>query len=178
MMSAVAAGALTQKKRIPASRSQLTFRPGFDFVVDNGGTYDLNTAIDGLNLFPHPGARTFTVGTPTFSEGEAVGTPLTREGDVLTLNDIPFSGNTGGSNVTYGTGTVPISLSIAATHDFDAIPEVLDISGGNLILVHDASDSAFNGGSAVMNHFGEVAEWVCPSPFTGFKCAEFDPFAP
>lgn len=175
-MSAVTVGTLAHKRRIPASESPLTFRAGYEFIVDNGGTINLNDYIDGLNTFPHPGARTFTVGTPTFNQGTPIGTPLTRDGDVLTLTEIPYD-NSAPGGVEFGIGSVEVTLSLAGTHDFDPVPNVQNF-GKEMVLVHDASDSAFNGGSATMRFDGTVDEWICPAPFTGFRCADIDPFAP
>jgi hypothetical protein len=173
IMSAVTAGVLPNKRRIHKSESSLQYRIGLEFIVDNGSTIDLNDYIDGLTQFPHPGARTFTLGTPVFDSGAPEGTPLTREGDVLTLNEIPF-GFSGG--VSFGTGSVLITLDLAGTHDFDPIDNVPNFEAP-LQLVHDASDSVFNGGSAVMRFDGSVESYICLPGWGGDRCSDlvFEP---
>lgn len=171
IMSAVTAGVLPNKRRIHKSESPLQYRIGLEFIVDNGSTIDLNDHIEGLAQFPHPGARTFTLGTPVYNQGALESIPLTREGDVLTLTEIP-SVPSGG--VSFGTGSVLITLNLAGTHDFDPIDNVLNFDAP-LQLVHDASDSVFNGGTAVMRFDGSVLEYICPAPFGGDRCSEFIP---
>jgi hypothetical protein len=172
-MSAVTAGVLPNKRRIHKSESSLRYRIGLEFIVDNGSTIDLNDHIEGLTQFPHPGARTFTLGTPVFDSGAPEGTPLTREGDVLTLNEIPF-GFSGG--VSFGTGSVLITLDLAGTHDFDPIDNIPNFEAP-LQLVHDASDSVFNGGSAVMRFDGSVESYICLPGWGGDRCSDlvFEP---
>ena len=171
IMSAVTAGVLPNKRRIHKSQSPLQYSIGGQFILDNGSTIDLNDHITGLAEFPHPGARTFTLGTPVYNQG-ATGTagvaetPLTRDGDVLTLTRIPHT--TAGTP--FGTGSVAITLDLAGTHDFDPVPAVP--SASPLALVHEVF--VFNGGSVVMLSDGTVLEYICTPGWTGDRCADID----
>lgn len=171
IMSSVTAGSLPNKRRIHKNQSPLRPAFGNQFMLDNGSTIDLNDHIDGLTQFPHPGARTFTLGTPVYNQG-ATGTPgiaetpLTRDGDVLTLTRIPHT--TAGTP--FGTGSVTVALALAGTHDFDPVPAVPSVSP--LALVHEVF--VFNGGSVVMNSDGSVLEYICTSGWGGDRCADFD----
>lgn len=170
IMSAVTAGSLPNKRRIHKNQSPLRPAFGNQFMLDNGSTIDLNDNITGLVEFPHPGARTFTLGTPVYNQG-ATGTagiaetPLTRDGDVLTLTRIPHT--TAGTP--FGTGSVTVALSLAGTHDFDPVPAVP--SASPLALVHEVF--VFNDGSVVMNSDGSVSEYICTSGWGGDRCADF-----
>lgn len=169
IMSAVTAGSLPNKRRIHASESPLRPAFGAQFMLDNGSTIDLNDNIDGLTQFPHPGARTFTLGTPVYNQG-ATGTagiaetPLTRDGDVLTLTRIPHT--TAGTP--FGTGSVTVALALAGTHDFDPVNTLA--SASPLALVHEVF--VFNGGSAVMRIDGTVESYICLPGWGGDQCAD------
>lgn len=174
IMSAVAAGALAHKKRIhPIANWGVAFYSGF--VLDNGTAYDLTNNMWNESAFPTPGTKTWTAGTPTFSEGADPGGLISISGDEISLTgEIPHTPGAGSDGTAFGTGTVPISLAIAGTHDFAPVADATNVGLKELKLVHDVSDDVFNGGSAVMDGLGFVSEYVCPVGFTGVRCAEPD----
>lgn len=174
IISAVAAGALVNKKRIhPIANWGVAFYGGF--VLDDGTTYDLTNNLWNPSVFPTPGAKTWTAGTPTFSEGADPGGLISISGDDISLTgEIPHTPGTGSDGCAFGTGTVPISLAIAGTHDFAPVVDATNVGLKELALVHDVSDDVFNGGSATMGADGFVSEYVCPVGYTGARCADPD----
>lgn len=176
IMSAIAAGALANKKRItPIANWGIAFYSGV--VLDNGTAYNLINNMWNESVFPSPGTKTWTAGTPTFTEGSDPGGLISITGDEITLlGEIPHTPGTGSDGCAFGIGEVPISLAIAGTHDFVSVDNATNVGLKNLNLVHDVSDEVFNGGSAVMSEgsLGYVSEYVCPVGFTGARCADPD----
>lgn len=174
IMSSTTAGTLPNKKRIhPIANWGIAFYGGF--VLDSGTAYDLTNNMWNENAFPSPGTKTWTAGTPTFSEGADPGGLISISGDEISLTgEIPHTPSIGSDGTAFGTGSVSISLAISGTHDFAPVTSATNVGAKDLVLVHDVSDEVFNGGSATMSADGFVSEYVCPTGFTGTRCADPD----